>query len=168
VKRAERKKALLEQSHTMTDKAHPNPDNTSASDQKRSVTGDVHIRGEIFVEPSPTEALARSAAEENKQTHERRKWWLECGTFIVLTIYSALTAIQSCQSIKSAKASQDAVGAAIAANKQSADQFTKQERPYIRLMNPKFAPLVKGNYALGQILLKNFGRTPALHVYTKA
>ncbi len=76
-------------------KEHPDPSSDRAREQKRSISGDMHVRGEIFVEATPREALARSTENQKNDTRESKKRHLEIATLIVIGIYAALTAGQT-------------------------------------------------------------------------
>jgi hypothetical protein len=126
--------------------------NSGAGEQKCSVTGDMHVRGEITVQPSPEEKLTRETTEGKHDAKDRKKLWLECASFGVLTIYASLTLWQSCSSQKIVNLTRT--------------QFITDQRPYISSTNtlsegPLPAPL-KGMQV--GIEYTNFGKSPALHV----
>jgi hypothetical protein len=68
----------------------------------------MHVRGEIFVEPTPKEALARHAEDEYKKAADRKKRHLEVAGFWVLTVYAGLTAWLAISSQISATAAKTA------------------------------------------------------------
>jgi hypothetical protein len=70
---------------------HPQPDKASTAEQKRSIAGDVHVRGEVTVQPSSEEIFARRAETDKEDTRERKRWRLEIVSLGVLTFYAALT-----------------------------------------------------------------------------
>jgi hypothetical protein len=80
---------------------HSNPNNDGAPNQKSSITSDVHVCGEVLIEPTPKEALARETEKTKKDAKWRKKWRLEVANFWVLTVYAALTAVLAYESIKS-------------------------------------------------------------------
>jgi hypothetical protein len=145
------------------DKPHSDPDDNGTRNQKRSITGDVHVRGEVFIEPTPKEALARDAAQNKNDAKERKKWWLERATFGVLTIYAGLTAIQSCQAIKSTNVATESA-------RINAEQFRLDQRPYIAQTSRSSEPPTfhVNSDVDGQILwnwhVTNYGKTPANNV----
>lgn len=91
---------------------HSSPNNDGAPNQKSSITSDVHVCGEVLIEPTPKEALARETEKTKKDAKQRKKWRLEVATFWVLTVYAALTAVQSYQAKKSADATKSAADTA--------------------------------------------------------
>jgi hypothetical protein len=56
-------------------KPHSQPNQTGTAEQKRSITGDVHVRGEVTIEASPEEALARKTETDKQDARERKRWW---------------------------------------------------------------------------------------------
>ncbi len=156
-------------------KPNPNPDDSGGEKEKNSITSNVHVHGEIFVEASPSVALAREAADKKQETRERKKWWLEVSSFGVLTVYAFLTSVQSCQAIKSTKAAKSAADTA-------KDALVLDERPWVGVESvvpthynryPAMQVQTLGGKTLGledniQIMvdftLRNFGRSAAQHV----
>src|SRR5271168_2969183 len=92
-----------------SDKPHSQPNDSSAQNQKRTITGDVHVRGEVFFEAGPEEKLSRQAADRKQDSKDWEKKWLERGTLAIVTLYAGLTAIQSCQSINSVRIAKDSL-----------------------------------------------------------
>lgn len=89
-------------SETVSDRERSDPSCDRAREEKRSISGDVHVRGEIFVEATPKEALARGAEIQRAETRESQKRRLEIATLvlgiatlIVVTVYAGVTAIQA-------------------------------------------------------------------------
>jgi hypothetical protein len=79
----------------VSNKEHPDPNSDRAREQKRSISGDVHVRGEISVEATPQESLARSVENQKNDIRESKKRHLEIATLVVIGIYAALTAAQT-------------------------------------------------------------------------
>jgi len=131
-------------------KQHPGDGNDGTHDQKRSVSGNVHVRGEILVEPTPKEALAREATESKHDAHERKKLWWEKATFYVVTVYALLTAVISWQSVRSANAAKSAADTA-------KDALHVSERAYISIGIPHLDVEKKTMY----VPLVNSGHIPS-------
>jgi hypothetical protein len=145
-----------------SDKPHSDPDNDGARNQKRNITGDVHVRGEITFEPGPEEKLSRKSTETKQETKDREKKWLERITLAVVTIYAGLTAIQSCQAIKSTNIATESA-------RTNAQQFRLDQRPYIaQTSRSSEPPTFHVNPVDGQIIwnwhMTNYGKTPANNV----
>ena len=143
------------------DKQHPGPHQQNAKDEKRSVSGNVHVRGEIVVEPSPSEAKARNTRDEKEETRKRKVWWLEIATFVVLSIYAGLT-------FWLAFSSQQSVDTENRAIEQAKTQFAEDQRPYIWMgqrENGGDVEIRHGN-TFGPLNVtlwfKNYGRSPAI------
>jgi hypothetical protein len=73
---------------------NPHPGNTEAHNQKRSISGDVHVRGEIVVESSPKESAARNAEESKEDSRHRKNWWLNFATLIVDFFFDSLKTVK--------------------------------------------------------------------------
>ena len=132
---------------------HTYPDHDGQGNQSRDVTGDVHIRGEVFVEPSPKEALSRYTADKKEDTRYRRKSYLDWATFAVVTIYAFLTGIQSCQSKRAADAATNAA-------ESTEKTLIISQRAYLTFGDPS-VDLGTANIAFP---LSNNGRLPASDV----
>ena len=139
----------------------PNPKShdNGGHDEQRTIAGDVRIVGEIQVEPTPRESLARETADHKDEARKRKHWRLEIASFGVLTIYAALTWIQSCQSIRSATAAANAATTA-------KDTLIIQNRPWIKYTPTIAVPLHFEPTPEIQIAfdLENTGPTIALNV----
>jgi len=139
----------------MTDAGHPAPNDHSASNQQSRVSGDVSVSGKIVVEASPKESLARDAAEKKQDAKDKKKWWLEVTTLVIVTVYALLTAWVGCSSQQ----------AAVTASKNLAD-FEAVEAAQISI---EFAPTVKmgkpgqGLLVNGTIDVTNIGQTTAVN-----
>lgn len=94
MKRTDRR-YLTKPSGNASNNEHPDPNCDRAREQKRSISGDLHVRGEILVEATPQEALARSAENQKNDIRESKKRRLEIATLIVIGIYAGLTAAQT-------------------------------------------------------------------------
>jgi hypothetical protein len=88
--------------------SRPNPESTSTADQKRSITGDVHIRGEVTIETHPAEALARKTEASMQGDRDRKRLALEVLSVVVLTFYAGLTYWQARSTERSASAAESA------------------------------------------------------------
>jgi hypothetical protein len=136
----------------------PNPqsDRQTANSEKRNVTGNVQVSGEILVDAGPKESLSRDIAQKKQDAKDRQKWWLEIATFAIVTIYAGLTAFQAYET-------REAVAAAQKANAQALEAV----RPWV---GPS-GPIVMTKITDGQVQqieyttkLKNFGGSPAFRV----
>jgi hypothetical protein len=112
----------------------------------------MRVSGEILVEPTPKEVLARAAANDEDKANQRKKFRLDLTTLIVVTIYAGLTAIQSCQSIRSANA-------AISAADTAKTALEIQTRPWVGVVGE---PTIENGIIF--VVLKNYGNTPAIVV----
>ncbi len=54
---------------------HPKPNKEGGSNHKTSVSGDVHVRGEVFIEPTPKETLARTAENDYQKAQDRKRYF---------------------------------------------------------------------------------------------
>jgi hypothetical protein len=87
---------------------HSQPNQTSTAEQKRTITGDVHVRGDVTVETGPGEALARKAQTDKQDSRDRKRLTLEVVSLFVLALYAGLTLCQARSSQKSADAAESA------------------------------------------------------------
>jgi hypothetical protein len=152
----------------MTDTGHPNPNDHGAGDQKRGVSGDVTVSGKILIEASPKERLSRDTAEKNQDTKDRKKWWLEVTTLVVVSIYASLTAWQGCLTHKIAKTAQDTYAAVdrpyIGVNHISVELAGPDEQG--RIVNLDNSP-EKATRMAFIVEVKNFGSVPGENLRDK-
>lgn len=132
-------------------RSHPNPNNNGAGEQRRSISGDVHVRGEVFFEPGPNEVLARKSAEQEERAKYREKKWIERATLFVVTIYAGLTAWQGFTTQRIASLTRD--------------QFTKDQRPYVWIFNIGIDPIEIGKPITASVVFRNVGKSPVLRVW---
>jgi hypothetical protein len=113
--------------------------------------------------PEPKVVKTKSASKNKHIDTERRKWWLEVATLVVVTFYAGLTAWQAHTTQKIANMTRT--------------QFQQDQRPYVWSKDwgePKFLPLHNDPTGkTGQIVwtwtFTNLGKAPALNVaYTEA
>jgi hypothetical protein len=153
-------------------KPHPNPDNNGGGEQKRSITGSVHVQGEIEVHLPPDVKKENSTSNNKKETREGIKLWIEGLSLFFLVIYAGLTGIQSSQSIKAATAAKDAADTAKNTLIQSQKDFVRDQRPYVwqaikTTSSPRFQVNPKDpsvGYVLWEWHMTNYGKTPGNHV----
>jgi hypothetical protein len=91
---------------------HPDPNQDSGKEQKRKVSGELHVRGEIVMDTPPEIKNADAADKKQTASRESLKVWIEGLTLLILLIYAGLTGIQSCQAIKSTNAAKKAADVA--------------------------------------------------------
>ena len=112
---------------------------------------DVRVKGEILFEPTPKEALARKSDTEQRDTREKKRWWLEVSSFFVLTLYAGLTFWQGCNT------------------QRIADQFAADQRAWIGITDVSTPPeLTNGTVLNPSISIVNSGKTPASNVIQRA
>lgn len=138
------------------DKGRSGPDQQNGGDQKRSVTGKMHVQGEIEVHLPPEEYESNAAAKKKNHARERLKIIIEILGLVGLFIYATLTAIQACQARRSADA-------AMNANAQSRKQFIADQRPYVLVSQIRSLQIVTGQNINADVFLSNYGKSPALH-----
>jgi hypothetical protein len=128
---------------------YPKPNYTSTPDQKRSVTGDLHVRGEVVFEPGPEEKLSRKFAETKQDSQYREKKWIERGTLAIVTFYAGLTWWQAHTTQTIADLTRK--------------QFTSDQRPYMVI---DFRPyqITAGKPISVSLSDANYGKSPAMHV----
>lgn len=132
-------------------KPHSNPDNNGAGEQKRSISGNVHVSGEVLFEPGPKEELSRKAAADEEKTKYREKKWIERTTLLAVIVYATLTAWQAFTTQQIANLTRD--------------QFTKDRRPYVWIYNVGVDPIEVGKPVVASVVFENVGKSPALHVW---
>jgi hypothetical protein len=145
-----------------SNQGHPKPDDAGAGEQKRKVSGDVRVRGEILVDLHPNIVRKQGSDDENKNSREEKKLRLEWATFWAAVIYAGLTAgllIYSHQAAISAQKSADF----------AQKEFEFSERPWISITKLEATQLVYDhNLATGYTVLnyelKNVGHSVANNV----
>ncbi len=103
---------------------HSGPNQNGGEEQKRKVSGDIHVRGEILVNAPPEEKLAAQTAQNNKESRENTRLLLEKITLAVLTVYAGLTLWLAISSQSQSSA------ASISANA-TMNTFESASRPYL-------------------------------------
>lgn len=88
---------------------YPNPNDHCTNEQKRSISGDVHVRGEVAVELGPKGTAARDSSETKEDARHRENLRLNRWTLAILVIYATLTGFQWLASKKSADTARDAL-----------------------------------------------------------
>jgi hypothetical protein len=154
MKRADRRK--LKQAQTVTENPHSNPNKDSTDDHKRSVTGSLHIRGEIIAIPSPEETLARKTQNDNQETNDTRKRRIE---YVMLGVVTLYTIFAGWQAFSSSGQLEEARKITRATN----ENFQVDQRAWVGIFAFD-ATIVKGQPAQINVHLRNVGKTPALHV----
>jgi len=142
------------------DNNNPSPNNHSGGEQKRKVTGKVHVEGEIQVHLPPNVEKENSAANSKRETRETVKQWVDGITLFFVILVAFFSGIQTYQSIKTTKASIDA-------NTITRDNFKIQAAPYIDVVQVFTERGPQGQEALS-FQLKNYGTTPGLDVRSLA
>lgn len=111
MRRTERAKYLLqglEKAQTVAHKPHPEPNNTSRTNEKCDVSGSVQVRGEVEVK-SPIEIRHQeSPTEKDKDARDKKRFVVECLGIVLVFVYAALTLWLACSSQKSANAAKSA------------------------------------------------------------
>ena len=112
----------------------------------------------------------KNASEKRKQRRDRWRLFVEVLTLIAVVWYGAVAYHQWRQMVRATNASVEASRAAscsartaASALEESKKQFRIDERPYIVKEYIKIAKPAKGEKLLGEVLLRDTGRTPALH-----
>jgi hypothetical protein len=166
-----RKAALLAQAQPAVNDSHADPKDTSRREQKRDVSGDIHVRGEIEVKVPIEVEQKEDAREKQRDARDGKRFAVEIATLIIVIIYAGLTAVQSCQAVRSADATREA-------NRITKENFRTDQRPYL-VQAPSWTPsqllIVPTGEHAGEIrfslLMENVGKSPAivtsqfLHLY---
>lgn len=145
-------------------KPQPNPNNHSGDKQERSITGSVHVQGEIEVHLPPDIKKENPADTKKKEARETIKLWIEGLSLFFLIVYAGLTGIQARQSIRSADAAKDAATAATNASQTAATQLELAERPWVDasvMLDGPFDFNVNGANIHLKVMLRNTGNSPA-------
>jgi hypothetical protein len=144
-----------------SDKPHPHPNQNSGQEQQRKISGDIHVRGEIEANV-PESFIEKYKAVRNEQTpRDNARFVVECATLGLVFIYAGLTAIQSCQSLKSANAAESAA-------KTASRELELSQRPWVDADTQIGGPLfynVNGANFMFTFTLRNSGRLPALNTF---
>ena len=130
---------------------HPDPNQDSGKEQKRKISGELHVRGEVIVDSPPEEKKADAAEKKKKHARENLKIGIEGATLFFVLIYAGLTALLVCFASKSLK---------------STERFAAlEQRPYVHsLGEPSIIPSIKN----AGIMIKNFGKSPAVRLLRAA
>lgn len=137
-------------------KGSSDPERQSGGEQKRNITGKMHVQGEIEVHLPPDEHKTNAAAKKKNDVFEVIKICIEAISLVALIFYATLTAMLACQAKKSADA-------AMTANTQSSEQFIADQRPYVLVSQIKNLQIIPGQKIRADVLLSNYGKSPALH-----
>ena len=87
---------------------HP-PHDGGNGEQKRSVTGEVHVRGEITVESGQDEKRAQEASDRKTEKKDKQNRWINLFTLLVTIFYAGFTLVLMLQSIESNRLSREAL-----------------------------------------------------------
>jgi hypothetical protein len=149
-------------------KPRTDPNQNSGQGYERKISGDIHVRGQIEADV-PESLIEKYKTARNENTpRDNARFIVECITLGLVFLYAALTAIQSCESVKSADAAKSAADTAAKTLAQSIIQFAKEQRPYIgETSRSTQSPIWAQNpidRTKGQILWKwtitNYGKSP--------
>ena len=134
-------------------RGHSDPDRSSGKEQKRSVTGRVHVQGEIEVHLPPGVQKQNSTANQKRETRETIKQWVQSITLFFVIVVAGFNGVQSYESIKSATASQKSAEIANYA-------LHVSERAYLNLGPMTTASFDEANKTLNFSIV-NTGHLPA-------
>jgi hypothetical protein len=74
---------------------HSGPNHDDRDEQKRKVSGDIHVRGEVLVDLHPDVKTEQRASDKKTDAREENKLRIEWLTFWAVVIYAGLTALQA-------------------------------------------------------------------------
>ncbi|WP_213805739.1 hypothetical protein [Granulicella sp. dw_53] len=123
-----------------------------SEEQERKVTGKIHVRGEITVEPSEEEKLLREATSNEQQTKDNESKWIARATLGLVTLYASLTWWLGCSTRNMVNYSHD--------------QLVYSQRPWVGPELGETVITLRENDLQVQwdIHFRNFGSSPALKV----
>jgi hypothetical protein len=127
------------------------PNQDGGKDQKRKVSGDLHVRGEIVVDSPPEVKDAAATEKKESSTRENLKVRIEVFTLFFVIIYAGLTFWQACSNQTIAKLTRK--------------QFLADERPYVATTPTKINSVsVVGGRLATAVSFWNYGKSPALRL----
>jgi len=108
--------------------------------------------------------LLHTRPQEDSTAHNKKTRLTNWLTLIAIVIYAGLTAWMALTSQNIAKLSKDQFSLAHDQLLLARDQFTKDQRPYVWITRPSFDPLKANSQLTGKVILRNFGKSPALNI----
>ena len=72
--------------------SHSDPDQDGGKEQKRKVSGELHVRGEVVVDSPPEVRKADAAQKKNANAREDLKIGIEFLSLLFIIMYAGLTA----------------------------------------------------------------------------
>jgi hypothetical protein len=127
------------------EQSHPQPNQAGTQHNMCDVTGSIQVRGEIETKIPPDLAKKRDAAEEQKETRDKKRYILEVIGVIAVIMYAGITIYQAYL---------------------TRTQFTKEERPFVLVSEIRKIQFSVGKAVITDIKFSNSGKSPALHMAT--
>jgi hypothetical protein len=142
---------------------HPDPNQAGSREEKRKVSGEIHVRGEVEVDFAKTLTNKYDAIIKENKEQDHKHYRLAVTTLVVGIIYAGLTAWLAFSSQQSATAATKASKAAISS-------YESTVRPYIGSdceIHPNRDKV--GNLVNIDVLcpFKNYGSIPATEAFLK-
>jgi hypothetical protein len=163
MKRRDRRKSP-KQSEAVNNQLHAAPNNHSTGDQRRSITGDVHVSSSISADFTPAEKLARKAYEEKRAATDAVKRRIEYATLVVVILYTLFAGWQSLSISGQLKTARDANEAARDANDAITKNFRASQRAWIGPSSTEMPPLLVMKPVIWRVFYRNYGNSPAMKV----
>ena len=127
----------------------------TTGEEKRQISGDIYVRGELEVETKfPPQLVEEYAAANKKETsHKHKTFIVEMITMFAVIIYAGLAAWQGCET-------REAISVARDANKLTEDSV----RAHMIMIDFQFTrPVAVGQRTTVRFTLENIGRSQAVY-----
>lgn len=146
---------------TGSGKPHPQPNEDDGKKQKRQVSGEVHVRGEIEANVPANFIEQYKAARQENTSRDNWRFFVEIATLVFVIAYSGLTALMYIANKKSADAAKSAADTA-------ATSLRIDQRAWVGLIKVSLTdgtkPVSAGKPIYINVEFKNLGKTPAYNV----
>ena len=131
------------------------------------MNGNIHVRGEVEVDRSPSLTEEHKTERNEDNTHERKKYFVEKLTLFVVIVYAGLTWWQGCAAKKSADAAESAAKTASG----QLEIMRLQQRSWIQITpetpidKMKLDKVKKLEFVMQ---FENFGSIPATKIFIES
>ena len=150
---------------------HPGPNQPTSGEQKRNISGSVHVEGKVEVHLPPNIQDHKAAADKKRDTRETIKQWVEGITLFFVILVAGISMLQAHYAKISSDAATTAANAAASQAVTSSTQLELSERPWVSATPAIVSPLyfnVNGVNLAISFHLHNTGLLPAVGAFPYA
>jgi hypothetical protein len=137
------------------DKPHPNHHNANTSEEKRNISGNIYVRGEITAISTPEETLTRKAAANKQETSDTKKRRIEYAMLAVVMLYTIFAGMQTCSTAGQ-------LSEARKVTRFTDENFRASQRAWVGPDTIEIPIPVADKPIVWRMVLKNYGISPAM------